>query len=163
MSSYCSNCGASAAGASFCPACGSAVQGNNVNSSFGQPQGSNLGTPQSFSVAMWSHLSTLLTGLLAFFCILPGFLTWLPPLIIRNKFRHDNFVYRHATASLNFQLQWLILALPMLVLVFFTFGLAAFLVIGAALFQVIVVIMASVAAYKGAPFSYPLQFINLVK
>ena len=99
--------------------------------------------------------------------LLISFLCWVPPLIIRNgEGTRDPFVRKHATESVNFQLSVLIVSIPLLFIellfIVATGGFGALLVLPFALallaFCVWQNIVGSIAANKGEPFRYLLNF-----
>ena len=157
MSSYCANCGASAAGASFCPACGSALQGNG-NTAYSQPSAPRGGV--NYSAAMWTHLG----GLLAYY-FGGTLLGWLPPLIIRSNARTngDSFTEGEAIEAFNFHIQWLILNTAIAILGVITCGVGFILWLGSSILILVGGIMGSVAASKGQAYKYPMQFMRFMK
>jgi uncharacterized Tic20 family protein len=120
---------------------------------------------------MWAHLA----GLAAFLAFTPialvGFLSWLPALIIKQSRPQDEFVGRHSTEAMNFQLQWLILSLPVWlvssILVWLTLGLALLIFIPIAVvlgvFFAVVIVRAAIAASQGRNYVYPLMLFRLIK
>ncbi|MGE3289249.1 MAG: DUF4870 domain-containing protein [Pseudonocardia sp.] len=100
--------------------------------------------------AMLAHLGCLIIGL-----ITGGFLAWLAPLIVMlTKGNESAFVRRHAVESLNFQITMIIVWAVAVVLTFVLIGF--FVLLAQAVFWLIVVIMASVAANNGQEYRYPL-------
>ena len=160
MSNYCSNCGAMLQGGNFCASCGSS-QGSNP--SYGAPSAGPGSLSTSQSAAMWCHLGALLANVGTFVVLITGFLTWLPALIIRQRFPYDQFVQRHAVESLNFQIQLLILSVPMAILSVITCGLGLILVLAVFVYSIVLMIQASMAASRGQEFTYPFVFIRVVK
>lgn len=158
---FCASCGNDYGQAASCPNCGT-------------PQGYSA-TPatglSSNTLAMWTHLGPLVVGLVGSFAIVPALLTWLPPLVIKQIRPNDEFLRRHANESLNFQLQWIILALPLAAVLtlfaFATLGFGALLVIPVVavlgILLLILMIQASVAASNGQEHKYPLMFFRLIK
>ncbi len=157
MAAYCSNCGASNTGASFCASCGSA-QATNAPS---QPTYTNTNySSGNASAAMWAHLG----GLLAFF--FGGMiLGWVPPLVIRGSetARRDPYVFGQATEALNFHLQWLIINFALIVVTVITCGIGAFLYFVTLLLVIIFGVMASVATSSGQTYRYPMMLFRIVK
>lgn len=107
---------------------------------------------------MWCHLGALLAGLLALLIWVTALLTWLPALLIKQSKPNSAFIQHHARESMNFQIQWLILFIPMLIIGFISWGLGLLLFIPLGVFQLVVMIMASVAASQGRTYSYPMMF-----
>lgn len=100
--------------------------------------------------AMLAHLGCLLIGL-----VTGGALAWLAPLIVMvTKGNESPFVRRHAVESLNFQITQFIVAVVCWLLAFVLIGFVLLLV--QAVFWLIVVIMASVAANGGQEYHYPI-------
>ena len=120
---------------------------------------------------MWTHLGPLVVGLVGSFAIVPALLTWLPPLIIKQIRPNDEFLKRHANESLNFQLQWIIISLPLAVVLtlftVFTLGFGALLVVPVVavlgILLMIMMILAAVAASNGKEHKYPFMLFRLVK
>jgi hypothetical protein len=105
-------------------------------------------TPDDRTLAMFCHLGGLLTGF-----ILPLVL-WL----VRRE--QSPFMDFHGKEALNFQITILIYFLASLVLMFLIVGF--FLMFGLAVFEIVVVILASVAAGQGRLYRYPLT-IRFIK
>jgi uncharacterized protein len=158
---FCSSCGTDYGQAASCPNCGT-------------PQGYSAtpaASPNSNTLAMWAHLGPLVVGLVGSFAIVPALLTWLPPLIIKQIRPNDEFLKRHANESLNFQLQWIIISVPLaLVLTLFTvltLGFGALLVVPVVavlgILLMIMMILAAVAASNGKEHKYPFMLFRLVK
>jgi uncharacterized Tic20 family protein len=120
---------------------------------------------------MWAHLGPLVVGLVGSFAIVPALLTWLPPLIIKQIRPNDEFLKRHANESLNFQLQWIIISLPLAAVLtlftLFTLGFGALLVVPLVavlgILLMIMMILAAVAASNGKEHKYPFMLFRLVK
>lgn len=111
--------------------------------------------------AMWSHLGALLAA------VLTGILGFLPPLLIMQILgRRSAYVRDHAVESLNFQLFLLLAGVVAVVLSVLTLGLG--LIVAAPLYVALLVaalvfmILATVAANRGAPYRYPIN-IRMVK
>jgi hypothetical protein len=107
---------------------------------------------------MWCHLGPLLASFVSV-----GWLSWLPPLLIRQSNPNDSYVNSQAVESLNFQLQWLIMNFALVILGFITCGVGFILLAAAGIFELVMMIMGSVAASKGEPFRYQLQFMTFVR
>ena len=158
---FCASCGTDYGQAASCPNCGT-PQGYSATQAIG---------PNSNTLAMWAHLGPLVVGLVGSFAIVPAFLTWLPPLIIKQIRPNDEFLKRHANESLNFQLQWIIISVPLaLVLTLFTvltLGFGALLVVPVVavlgILLMIMMILAGVAASNGKEHKYPFMLFRLVK
>jgi uncharacterized Tic20 family protein len=126
--------------------------------------------------AMWCQLGALLTvvlgGLLATFFVggIIACLGWLVPLLIKNSFRGNAFVRSHANEAINFQLFWLIIEVPLIIvaaiLTFVTFGIAGVLfgtvLVALGIFQLVVMIIATVKASSGQYYRFPLVGFRLV-
>jgi len=130
-------------GGAFCASCGSATSGASTSSN---------------TTAMWCHLGPLLASFVSV-----GWLSWLPPLLIRQSNPNDSYVNSQAVESLNFQLQWLIMNFALVILGFITCGVGFILLAAAGIFELVMMIMGSVAASKGEPFRYQLQFMTFVR
>jgi uncharacterized protein len=105
----------------------------------------------------WGMLAHLLT-LLGYVMILGH---WLPPLVIYlAKKDESEFVADQARESLNFQITVLLLALVCLPFLCILIGIPMLIVLG--LFQLVMVIVASVKASDGQRFRYPLT-LRLVR
>ena len=158
---FCSGCGVDIQENNFCPSCG-----KQVNSVADLKQTSNVNT-----LAMWTHLGALIVGLSGGFVIITSFLAWLPAFLIKQSNPDSPFVIRHANESMNFQLQWLIIIIPLAIISFIftlvSLGFGAILVIpiviALGIFIVVVEIIATIAASKGEEYSYPLMFFRLIK
>lgn len=182
----CPRCGRAAQpNATFCAACGAGLAAQTPGNVPPPPpggfqQGGFQPAAQSGggdSLAMWAHLAPLLMTLagtllsIAGIGLLMGFLLWLPPLLIMNSSNASGFTKSHARESLNFQLFWLIMSVPLLIVGFFVvaatlgLGLAVVLpgIIALGIFVVVVMIIASVKASNGQAYSYPLVLFRLVK
>ncbi len=115
-------------------------------------------TSEDRTWAMAAHLGALVT---AWFAL--GLLAPLAVLLVQGN--KSEFVRRHATESLNFQISLLIYSLVGTVLAFviavLTLGLGLFVlvpvIIVIVMLALIVVIVASVAASRGDDFRYPLN------
>jgi uncharacterized Tic20 family protein len=158
---FCASCGSDYGQAASCPNCGT-PQGYSATPASG---------PSSNTLAMWAHLGPLVVGLVGSFAIVPALLTWLPPLIIKQIRPNDEFLKRHANESLNFQLQWIIISLPLAVVMVlftvFTLGFGALLVVPLVavlgILLMIMMILAAVAASNGKEHKYPFMLFRLVK
>ena len=158
---FCADCGNDYGQATSCPNCGT-PQGYSATPAAGT---------NSNTLAMWAHIGPLVVGLVGTFAIVPALLTWLPPLVIKQIRPNDEFLRRHANESLNFQLQWIILALPLAAVLtlfsFLTLGFGALLVIPVVavlgVLLLILMIQAGVAASNGQEHKYPLMFFRLIK
>ena len=103
------------------------------------------GTPPTAdekNLALLAHIGTLFGGF-----IVP-LIVWLV------KKDESAFVARHAKESLNFQISLIIYIVASAILMFVLIGI--FLVFALALFSMIVVILATVAASQGKDYNYPL-------
>lgn len=120
------------------------------------PPGSDgLAATEERNWAMAAHLGTLIAALVAM-----GFLAPLGVLLFMGG--RSDFVRRHSTESLNFQISLLIyLAIAMLFAVI-TLGFGLFVVVPlialASILALIAIILASMAASRGEDFRYPLTF-----
>lgn len=123
------------------------------------PSGGNSIT----NAAMWCHLGALLAGAAGFLVFVTVFLTWLPALLIRQKYPNEPFIQRHAKESMNFQIQWLILFIPMVIVSLITFGIGFIAMVALGIWQIVVMIQASMAASRGEEYSYKLTFIRVIK
>ena len=105
-------------------------------------------------LGMWCHLGTFAGALLPFANFLVPFLIW-----ITKKDEYE-FVDDQGKESLNFQITLLIYGLIGAVLTFLIVGIVFLLVV--ALFAIIQVIKASIAASNGAKYRYPfcIRFIK---
>lgn len=97
---------------------------------------------------MLAHLLTLLGYLVALGHVLP------PLIVYLSKKDQDPFVADQARESLNFQITCLLLFLVSLPLI--CVGIGVLLVVLVGLFQLIFVIVASIAAHDGQRYRYPL-------
>ena len=158
MSAFCNNCGAAAGGASFCPNCGSSI--GMASSNFQAPNNSYQGGNPSTSTAMWAHLGNLFA-----FVFSAMMLGWIPSLIIRGSAtaQRDRYVFEQATEALNFQLQWLLVNVGLIVVTVITCGIGGILYFATWLLVVIFGIMASAATSRGENFRYPMMFFRLIK
>ena len=158
---FCVSCGTDYGQAASCPNCGT-PQGYSATPAAGA---------NSNTLAMLTHLGPLVVGLIGSFAIVPALLTWLPPLIIKQIRPNDEFLKRHANESLNFQLQWIILALPLAsvltLFTVFTLGLGAIVVIPLVavlgILLMIMMILAAVAASNGQEYKYAFMLFRLIK
>ncbi len=120
------------------------------------PPGSDgLAATEERNWAMAAHLGTLIAALVAM-----GFLAPLGVLLYMGG--RSDFVRRHSTESLNFQISLLIyLAIAMLFAVI-TLGFGLFVVVPlialAGILALIAIVLASMAASRGEEFRYPLTF-----
>ncbi|MGI8888332.1 MAG: DUF4870 domain-containing protein [Nocardioidaceae bacterium] len=114
-------------------------------------------TPDDRNWAMAAHLGVLVAAFLAM-----GFLAPLAVLLFAGY--KSDFVRRHATESLNFQISLLIYlvvgTVSALVITLATLGLAVPIIVAVAaavaIFALIAIIMATMAASRGEDFRYPL-------
>lgn len=104
--------------------------------------------PDERNWAMAAHIGCLAAGL--FF----GLAFVAPLIVLLTKGNESPFIRRHAVESLNFQITMIIVALVAFVLSFVLIGF--FIWIAQAIFWLIVVIMATVAASNGQEYRYPL-------
>ena len=158
----------------FCSSCGTDYGQSASCTNCGMPQGYSA-TPtagtNSNTLAMWAHIAPLIVGLVGSFAIVPALLTWLPPLIIKQLRPNDEFLKRHANESLNFQLQWIILSVPLAsvltLFTVFTLGFGALLVVPIVavlgMLLLLMMILAAVAASNGKEHQYPFMLFRLVK
>ncbi|MEM0515647.1 DUF4870 domain-containing protein [Pseudoalteromonas sp. YIC-827] len=100
------------------------------------------------SMAMLCHLSALAGFIIPFGSILGPLIIWLV------KKEDMPIVDRHGRESLNFQLTMLIAYIVCFILIFVAVGVLLLPIV--ALFSFIMVIVASIKAYEGKEFSYPL-------
>lgn len=129
------------------------------------------------TAAMWCQLSLLLGNLLALLLtsVFIGFavlaLLWLPAFLIWKKFPQSQLVVTHAKEAINFYLFWVIvqvgLGLLAALTVVFTFGITAFILgaflVVAGVFQIVVMILASVAGARSQLYRYPLVLFRIVR
>ena len=97
--------------------------------------------------AMLAHLLSLLAAYVGF-----GFLAPLAVMLIMGP--RSAYVRAHAVESLNFNLSWLIYAIVAALLILVAVGIFILIALGVA--YVIFVIIASIRAYNGQPYRYPL-------
>ncbi|MEO2268936.1 DUF4870 domain-containing protein [Pseudoalteromonas pernae] len=102
------------------------------------------------TMAMLCHLSALAGFILPFGSILGPLVVWLV------KKDEMSIVDRHGRDSINFQLTMLIAYIVSFILIFAVIGIILLPVV--ALFSFIMVIVASIKAYEGKEFTYPLSF-----
>ena len=102
------------------------------------------------TMAMLCHLSALAGFVIPFGSILGPLILWLV------KKDEMSIVDRHGRDSLNFQLTMLIAYIVCFVLIFAVVGIILLPLV--ALFSFIMVIVASIKAYEGKEFKYPLSF-----
>lgn len=102
------------------------------------------------TMAMLCHLSALAGFILPFGSILGPLVVWLV------KKDEMSIVDRHGRDSINFQLTMLIAYIVSFILIFAVIGVILLPVV--ALFSFIMVIVASIKAYEGKEFTYPLSF-----
>lgn len=112
-------------------------------------------SPDSRNWAMAAHLSAFLGAWLA--------LAFVGPLVVWLLKRDtDRFVTSHAIASLNFNLTMFVLLVIGVVLVIFTLGIGALVVLPVAgivaLVWIVLTVVAAVKASNGETFSYPGAF-----
>jgi uncharacterized Tic20 family protein len=97
-------------------------------------------------------------------------LAWLPALLIKNSFRSSSLVISHANEVINFQVFWLIILIPSAIVAVVvsavTLGVALIVVIPVLLaigiFQLVVMIIATVKASQGLTYRYPLVGFRVV-
>ena len=101
------------------------------------------------NMAMFCHLSAFAGYLIPFGSIIGPLIIWLM------KKDEMAFVDRHGKESLNFQISMLIYLFVSALLMLVVIG--VFLIIGLAIFNLVVVIMASIKASNGEEWEYPLR------
>lgn len=111
----------------------------------GQPQ---LSTNDERTFALLSHLSILMFSIIA------------PLVIMLVKGDHSPYVRQHAVEALNFHLTVLIASLVSGVLCLVLIGIVLLPIVGIG--ALVLGIMASVAAYRGEPYRYPIN-LRMVK
>jgi uncharacterized Tic20 family protein len=120
----------------------------------------------SNQLAMRTQLSPLMVGVgaLVFGAVGIGlilaFLGWLPPMLIKRRNLNDSFIVQHANESMNFQIFWIIMFIPLVIASAITFGLAA---ISVLVFGTVVEIQATLAASRGESYRYPFVFFRVIK
>jgi uncharacterized protein len=98
----------------------------------------------------WAMLAHLLSFVAAYVAL--GFLA---PLVVMLVFGpRSAYVRGHAVEALNFNLSWLLYAIVAGVLVFLVVGIPILIALGVA--YVVLVVIASVRAYNGQQYRYPL-------
>ncbi|WP_462156921.1 DUF4870 domain-containing protein [Pseudoalteromonas sp. GB56] len=102
------------------------------------------------TMAMLCHLAALAGFIVPFGSILGPLVVWLV------KKDEMPIVDRHGRDSLNFQLTMLIAYIVSFILIFAVIGVILLPIV--ALFSFIMVIVASIKAYEGKEFKYPLSF-----
>jgi uncharacterized protein len=120
---------------------------------YGQQPGSQLNPQEERTWAMLAHLSGLIAAFL--------FVGFVGPLIVMlvqgNK---SPFVRRHSVEALNFQLTLLLLTIAAGIVVVFTLGLAAIVIVPIGLLvavgALILIVLAAVKANNGEEYRYPL-------
>ena len=161
----------------YCGKCGEVMTGEKNRTACGSPIESNRASPTtsanfdekpmtSNQLAMWTQLSPLMVGVGALVFAGAGiglvlaFLGWLPPMLIKRRNLNDSFIVQHANESMNFQLFWIIMFIPLLIASVITLGLAA---IAVFVFGTVVEIQATIAASRGESYRYPCLFFRLIK
>jgi uncharacterized Tic20 family protein len=100
---------------------------------------------------MWTHLGALIAWLFT------GLLGWVVPLIImQTRGQQSAFVRHQSVESLNFQLTLLIIVVVSIPLAFVIIGI--FTLIAAGIIGIVFPILGSIAANRGEPYRYPLNF-----
>jgi uncharacterized Tic20 family protein len=103
---------------------------------------------------MLCHLSAFAGYVIPFGNIIGPLIMW----VIKKD--QSDYVNRHGKSSLNFEISLTIYVLVSVILIFVIIGIP--ILIGLGIFQIIVVIIASIKAYDGQFFKYPLT-IEFVK
>lgn len=117
---------------------------------------SNMPTQDEKTMAMFCHL-----GALAGFVIPIPFAGIIVPLIIwQMKKDQSDYIDRHGKESLNFQITMAIAFLISFILVFLFIGIP--ILIGLAIFNLIIVIIAAIKANEGTEYRYPFN-LRLIK
>jgi uncharacterized Tic20 family protein len=113
-----------------------------------------LSEKQENNWAMWAHISTFLSMLVPLGNFIGPIIVW------QLKKNESEFVTDQAKEALNFQISLMIYMLISAVLIFVVIGI--FLLIGLAIFSLIMVIVAGVKANQGEYYRYPmcLRFIS---
>jgi hypothetical protein len=118
------------------------------------PVEGTLSEEQENNWAMWAHISTFLSMLVPLGNFIGPIIVW------QLKKNESEFVADQAKEALNFQISLMIYMLISAVLIFVVIGI--FLLIGLAIFSLIMVIVAGVKANQGEYYRYPmcLRFIS---
>ena len=105
-------------------------------------------TPEEMQMGMFCHLASLVGYVVPFGNILGPLILWL--------IKKDTmpFVDSEGKESVNFQISMTVYMLVSGVLMFFCIGLP--MLIGFAVFDIIVVVLACIESSKGRPYRYPL-------
>lgn len=103
---------------------------------------------QARTWAMAAHLSTFIGYLIPFGNILAPLIIWL------SKKEESGLIEDQAKESLNFQLSITIYVIVSVILILLILGI--FLLVGLAIFDLVIVIVAAIRAYSGEPYRYPL-------
>jgi len=98
--------------------------------------------------AMLCHLTAFAGYIIPFGNIIGPLVMWLI------KKEESEYVNKHGKSSLNFEISFTIYALIAVLLVFVAIGIPILIILG--IFQVIVVIIASIRAFDGQYYKYPL-------
>ena len=121
---------------------------------YADPATGESSTPEQRSHAALSHALTLLGFIVPFVNII------VPLIFLVNDKSQGGFVKNHARESLNFQITMLIVSMVNVALMFVLIGFA--LLCAQVVFEVVVVIQASLAANEGKSYQYPLT-LRLLK
>jgi uncharacterized protein len=117
---------------------------------YGAPGGYGTGVPSSDARtwAMLSHLSIFVIGIIG------------PLVIMLTKGKEDTFVREQAVEALNFQITLFIAYIVSFILFFIVIGIFTFL--ATVIAGIVLAIMASIAAYRGEHYRYPVT-LRMVK
>ena len=119
-------------------------------SSYGPGAAGPLRPEQERTLAIVSHIGSLVAAWLALGLLCP-LIVWL---LYRDR---SDYVRRHALESLNFQITLLVYLAVSVVIGILTFGLALFVLLPLlAVFGLVFIIIATIAASNGQDYRYPL-------
>lgn len=107
-------------------------------------------TQDEKTLALLSHIGTLAGGVVPFGNIILPLVLWLT-----QKDKSDYVAY-HSKESLNFQITMMIIYIASAILIFVVVGIP--LLIAAAIFGIVVTIIATIKASNGEPYQYPINF-----
>ena len=162
----CPFCGAGTGpGAAFCPSCGNSLSGaagqgaGAYGPSYGPYPGGNAYNGGPFAYRPWPVKDDRIVSMVAHLCGLAGYAfpfadIIIPLIIYLVKGDESPYIKEHAKESLNFQISVLIYTLAGVVLSLVLIGIV--LLIALFVFELVVCIMAAVAAYNGTEYRYPL-------
>ncbi len=155
----CSRCGQELAEETrFCPSCGTAVteggtfsEPSDGSTAPSDPNGSAVGTPLPMdlrNMAMLCHLSSFAGVLIPFANIFGPLLVWLL------KREQSPFINDHGMEALNWQISATIYLIASALMVLLVVGIVLLPIVF--VFNLVVVIIATVRASNGEPYRYPL-------